>query len=658
MGVVNIDAYFKALKAPTIYPIAKLYFLNPDETIAFEVGSDFVSGDLSVVKNNGIRRTATVKISNVDKLYSVGFNGIWIGQKIRVDAGIRLNDTEEYLFRQGVFYVKDPEEVNAPTDNSITLNLVDKFAWHDGSLNGELGGIHQINPNDDLRVAARELLLTDSGNGLVADPIPPRFDSYYNDKTATLHDGTTVPFTNAPYTYRTDASGTRADVLLAINTMLVASCGYDTFGRFHYDSAQTDITNFDRPIAWEFSVDESELCSVSYTHMMSAVYNDVKVVGSVLNGTQVQGRATNTNPRSDTSVDKIGYRTLVISDAKYTTFKQCNEYAKYELRKRTIMQSSVSFSATPIYHLNEDDLITLLKEKNGVPEKYLVTGFTLPLGREGMMNISAVSIDDLDVYDKWLTSHKLTVLCSQMGGLKYSYDTTTVDLDNPYAISEIPAGSTVTFTTTSTPKYTISSVTLNEIPLEHTGSGCTFVMPDYDSRIVFTLSLVSGADVTITYTGTYEEIKDTGLDYKVMNGIKYRLWKFATSGNLSFSDTLVEKGMVGDVHCRGAGGGSSDAAAGSNGYDMCEKSLHLENTSIVVGTGGAYSSSKGKRGGVSSFGTDIEAPGGSPATGSASGTGGTLNNPFGSDYADSATGLGGAIASSGANGAVWLRIAI
>lgn len=655
-----MDEYFKALRSPTVYPVAKLYFLNPDETIAFEVGSDFVAGDLSVSKNDGIRRTATVRISNVDKLYSVGFNGIWIGQKIRIDAGIRINDNSEFLFRQGVFYVKDPEEVNSPLDNSITLNLVDKFAWHDGSLNGELGGIHQINPNDDLRIAASELLLTDTGNGLVADPIPPIFDSYYNDKTVTLNDGKVVPFTNAPYTYRTDASGTRADVLLAINTMLVASCGYDTFGRFHYDSAQTDVSDFDRPIAWEFSVSEQELYSTSYTHMMSYVYNDIKVIGSVLNGTQVQGRATNTNPMSETSVNKIGYRTLVISDSKYTTFKQCNEYAKYELKNRTIMQRSVSFSTTPIYHLNEGDLITLLKEENGIPEKYLVIGFTLPLGYAGAMNISAVSINDLDIYDKWLTSYQLTVLCSQIKGLKYSYgsEPTTVDLTNPYSIIEIPPGSSVIFETTGSPKYTISAANLNEVPIEHTGTGCTFIMPDYDSRIVFTLSPVNGADVTFTYTGIYEEIKDTGLNYKVMNGVSYRLWKFTTSGSLSFSADLVEKGIIGDIHCRGGGGGASSEAAGSNGYDMYEKSIPINNMEIEVGLGGAYGSDKGKRGGASSINEDIDAAGGSQATGASSGNGGSLENPFDSDFEDLSTGVGGAIGLSGANGAVWLRIAI
>lgn len=661
-GGGNLDSlllrYFEALKAPTIYPVARLYFLNSDETIAFEVGDDFVSGDLTVSKNNGVRRSATVTISNIDRLYSVGFTGIWFGQKVRIDAGIRLDNSTEYLIPQGVFYIKDPDESYAPTDTSIKLTLVDKFAWHDGTLNGELGGIYQLNPGDDLRVAARELLEADNGNGTPVDCVAPVFDSYYNDKTATLSDGKAVPFTDAPYTYRSDVSSTRADVLLAINTMLVSSCGYDRYGRLHYDAAQTDIINSNRPIAWEFTVSDRELQPATYTHLMSAVYNDVRVIGSVLNGTQVQGRATNRNPRSDTSVDKIGYRTLALTNEKYTTFEQCNEYAKYELRNKTILQRSVAFTASPIYHLNEDDLVTLLKGETGIPEKYLVTGFTLPLGKNGPMSISAVSVEDLDIYDKWLTNHNLTVLCSQVDSLKLTYNGITTDISNPYTIYEIPAGAEVTFSISGTPKYTINSARVNEIPIQHTGSGCSFVMPSYDSRVVFTLSLVNGADVSFTYTGTYEEIKDAGLSYKVMDGIRYRLWKFTSSGSLTFSEALLDNGIVGDVHCRGAGGGSSSSANGGNGYDAYVSGIQINNANIVVGTGGAYGADKGKRGGISSFGTVLEAPGGSPATGTANAQSSSPTNPFGSDYSDTSTGLGGVIAQNGSNGAVWLRIAV
>lgn len=112
------------------------------------------------------------------------------------------------------------------------------------------------------------------------------------------------------------------------------------------------------------------------------------------------------------------------------------------------------------------------------------------------------------------------------------------------------------------------------------------------------------------------------------------------------------------MHCRGAGGGSSSSANGGNGYDAYVSGIQINNANIVVGTGGAYGADKGKRGGISSFGTVLEAPGGSPATGTANAQSSSPTNPFGSDYSDTSTGLGGVIAQNGSNGAVWLRIAV
>ena len=662
-GGGNLDnrfmKYLEALKAPTIHPVYRLCFLNPDNSVAFEVGSEFISGDLSVNQNDGVRRTATITLTNVDKLYSIGLDNIWVGQKVRLEAGLKLDDSSDYLLPMGVFYIKDPTEDYQPSANSLTLNLIDKFAWLDGTLNGNLSGIHQINPNDDLRVAARELLLRDIGNGEPIDNVPPVFDSYYNDKTATLADGTIVPFTNAPYTYRTAANGTAADVILAVNTMLVASCGYDTYGHLRFQSAQTDIVDYNRPIAWEFSVLEREFMGASYTHQMSSIYNDVKVIGAVVDGTQIQGRATNKNPRSDTSVDKIGYRTYVISDEKYHSFTLANEAAKYELRKRTMLQKAVSFTASPIYHINEGDLITLVRpEISTTPEKYIVVGYSLPLGTGGAMTINAVSVSDIDIYDKWLPSYGLSVFYSQIGVLKLTYDDTEVDLSNPYTVSEIPAGAQVSFETTGTPAYTISSVILNGTPLPHTGTSCSFTMPDFDSRIVFSFTPTSGSDVSFTYTGEYEEITDGSLGYKIMNGSKYKLIKFTSSGTLTFDSTQLSAGIVGDIHCRGGGGSANATTAGSNGYDSFEKDVQLQDVEVVVGTGGEYSDTKGKRGLASSFGTLVQAPGGGQAVGDSSGQGGTLSKIFGSDYSDTTTGKGGAVGNAGSSGAVWMRIAI
>ena len=204
---------------------------------------------------------------------------------------------------------------------------------------------------------------------------------------------------------------------------------------------------------------------------------------------------------------------------------------------------------------------------------------------------------------------------------------------------------------------------LNGVYIPHEGSSCEFIMPNYDSKVIVSLSLTSGIEVygdAISYTGAIEEIEDSeGVGYKTIDGNKYRVYKLVSSGTLTLSEDLVDKGVIADVHCRGGGGGSSDKADGKNGYDQSESGLVLnEITEVTIGTGGVYGADKGKRGTATVFGMLIEAAGGSAATNSSSGYGGSLKNIFGSDFEDTETGKGGVIGNAGNDGAVWIRIAI
>lgn len=659
------DEYIAALTASTIVPTAKLEFLYPDETVKFAIDDVFLTdGNLTVNNQNGQRRAATVKLENSRYTY-IPYQ--LYGQKVRLLAGLILPNGEPYVLPQGIFYINNPSQAYTTNDKTITLNLVDKWAWLDGSLNGNLDGIYQIKPNDNLFVAVEQLLLKDSGNGQPLDSTTPILDSYYLDKTSTLSDGSEIPFINAPYTLRTEAEGTYADVLLGINTMLVSSCGYTNTGHLQFKSAQTDIADYNRPVAWDFSITEKEFFGSNSTYQFTEMYNDIRVIGATVDGTQVQGRATNTNPRSSTCVQKIGYKTKTITQSKYYTAEQCNEYAKYELKRCTMIQNQISFTTSPIYHLQENQLVTLLRSDiSSKPERYLVTGFTLPIGNTQSMTISAVSVDDIDIYHNWQPACTLKVLYSQVGALKFTYTdsesgtTQTVDLDNPYSVLEIPSGAIVSFIVpddVSGNTYTISSAKLNGVNIPHDGQTCSFTMPTFDSQLVFMLTATNGADVTITYTGSYTELTDSGQAYKTIDGRKYRVFKFTTSGNLTFNSTQLLNGILGDIHCRGGGGGGSSESAGSNGYDSFISNVDLENVTITIGSGGSSTTTRGYRGDGSSFGTLVVAPGGAGAVGNTKGNGGSLQNIFGS-LTDTTGGAGGAVSSSGSNGVCYLRIAI
>lgn len=662
--MISFNDYVKALKLGTIYPIASLEFLDPYGLPLFVVREDFiVDGQMTVQKQNGVRRSASITLSNLDHVHDFNPNKIWIGQQVRIRAGIRLPNGEDYFLPQGVFYITNPEESYMPSARVVKLSLIDKWAGLDGTVGGTLDGVYQINPGDNLFTAIEQLLLIDRGNGHHLDDSPPVLDSSYLGKTTMVSDayGNTkqVSVLSAPYTLRTEAESTYADVLLGINTMLVSSCGYDNMGNLIVRSANTDEDDATKPIAWQFTVREREFYGYTTAFNVNEMCNDVRIIGAVVNGVQVSGRATNTNPASDYNVARVGYNTFTETRSKYYTYDQCNELARYYLKHKTLEQRQVSFTTTPIYHLNEDMIITLLRpEVSNTPERYLVTGYTMPLGCTGAMTINAVSVNDLSLFDKWDASYSLSVLCSQIGALSCEYGVEqTAELTNPYDIVEIPQGRTVTFkvnkkTHASEGAYRISNVMLNGIAIDHNGEECSFTMPHYNSKIVFDLTATAGNALSYTYTGNSEATTLTS------GNRSWTVIKLTSTGELTIDPAQIENGVTADIWVRGAGGGGSNAAPGKNGYDVSEMGVRLDSASvaITVGQGGAAGTTRGRAGGGSSWGTLLQAPGGSGGGSSVSNQGGSLDNVFGL-ITDVTDGSGGAISAAGSNGAVWVRIA-
>ena len=661
--MATFNDYVRALRLGTIYPVTKLEFLDVNGLPSFIIREDFISGgQLTVQKQDGVRRTASITLSNLDHAHDFNPNKIWIGQQVRMWAGIRLPSGEDYFLPQGVFYITNPEESYMPNARTMQLSLIDKWAGLDGTVGGTLDGIYQINPKDNLFTAIEQLLLIDRGNGQHLDDYPPVLDSSYLSKTCKVSDAygniSNVSVLDAPYTLRTEAENTYADVLLGINTMLVSSCGYDNMGHLVFRSANTDDDDSVKPVAWQFSVNEREFYGYTTSFNINEMCNDVRIIGAVVNGAQVSGRATNTNPASDYNVFRVGYNTYTETRSKYYTYEQCNELARYYLKRKTIEQRQVSFSTTPIYHLNEDMTITLLRpEVSHMPEQYIVTGYTLPLGGTGAMTINAVSVNDLSLYDKWDAHHSLSVLCSQIGELTCEYGTNSVTtLTNPYNIVEIPEGTTVTFTVskpTGGTAYRISSAVLNGVALDHNGTTCSFAMPNYDSKLVFILTATSGNDVTYTYTG------QSSVETVTSGSRSWKQIMFTTSGTLSLDATQVENGITADIWVRGGGGGGSAEAAGKNGYDVSEAGVRLDSATIAItiGTGGQAGTTRGRAGGGSSWGTLLQAPGGSAGGSAVTNNGGTLEKVFGLTE-DTTHGKGGEKNAAGANGCAWLRIAI
>ena len=406
-AAVSWQQYLASLKT-NFTKLAKLEFLQPDGSVAFTIdnnpnnrrsGAFIQSGTLTVNLQNGQRRTASITLANLDGEYDYNVNKVWFGQQIRLSEGLVLKNGQEFYLPQGVFYVKDPVETVKPGERSVKYSLVDKWSYLDGTLFGNLDGIYEVQNGQNIFEVINSLLALERGNGQVIDNVPAMYTDYYNDQTTELPDGTIVNDTDMPYTYRNDSeNGTYADIILEMNKILAGWIGYDARGRLRLDPSQDDILDGSKPVEWEFKPTETQFLGATYTVKNSEVYNDVIITGEALSEYgYVAGRAQNLDPKSDTNVNLIGKKTFRESNSGYSSRKQCENLAVFYLKRKTVLQKSVTITSTQIFHLQENQLVTIQRpDKIGRPiERHLVTGFTRPIGQTGTMEIQATSVNDL-----------------------------------------------------------------------------------------------------------------------------------------------------------------------------------------------------------------------------------------------------------------------
>lgn len=401
---MKYDEYLAALRQPFLKK-CRLRFLNPDGSTAFMLddsprrGTAFLaSGSINMRWKNGRRRNADVTICNPNGDFDYNVNHVWFGSEIALDEGLQLPTGENFYIQQGVFLVENPEDVLRPAERTVTYPLVDKAANLDGGLMGNLEGTYEVKEGVNVFSPIAALLAENRGNGLPIDATPPVFTNWYNGKTQTLPDGTSVLLTNTPYDL--NVTTTKWGVIEGLCAMLNAWVGYDESGALRVDPSQDDILDSDKPIAWQFSMNEATLLGAAYTSKNTEVYNDYIVVGEKASKcSQPRGRAENYDPASDTNINLIGRKTFVESAAGYASDQQCMDKANWMLKRAAVLKKSVSISCTQMFHIHGNDIVTLTRtDKPGIPtERHLVTGFSRPLVGTEPMTLECVSVVDLPI---------------------------------------------------------------------------------------------------------------------------------------------------------------------------------------------------------------------------------------------------------------------
>lgn len=385
----NFDRYVKKLKS-SYKAICRLFLLNKDETIREEITDDvIVGGNLHVTSQNGMRRTATLTIDNSSLRYTPNPNKLWFGQKFKLMAGVALDNGVEYLLPQGVFYSSNPGTSYLQSNRLVTLNLVDKWAYLDGSLFGKVRGAYYIPKTIEsgsgiiitkLSDAITYTIAQDDGTGSPIDPIQPFFDP-------------NITNVNLPYTMRSAATGTLADVVLELNKMMIGAIGYDQCGRLCVmnDNANVDRTN--SPIVWFFEDDSTQLFTLSSVAQMSEVYNHVYVVGATLDGDIFKGEAACTSPKFATNIQRVGDKVLTVEDQNIYSAEYAQQRAEYELKQSQRYGYQISGSSAPQFHWHPGCIISVpALDASNKRQSVMITEYTLPLASTGEMTWSGTTL--------------------------------------------------------------------------------------------------------------------------------------------------------------------------------------------------------------------------------------------------------------------------
>ena len=390
--------YLIYIKKQEIRPGLKLEWLNSDFTVAKTIEHDLLqtSGNLTINFDDiGERRSLNLILYNVNKTYNVNINKLWFAQAIKLYLGIYIGN-DPYYIPQGIFYITNPQSISNTSEKTMVIQAIDKKSLLDGTIFGTLGFIYEIPVSTNIYSAMQSILDLDRGNGTVLDSMSPNFSSYYVGKTTILPDSTVVNRIETPYTLRAERNSTYWNVLEELAKMLGALIYYNEHGQLTVEPSQEELDDSLKPSLFDYTTERFEYLGSTTQHLMSNIYNTIIITGDTIQGDTASAKVSNTNPLSDTCVQKIGEKILSIEDTAYYSDELAEEYGKYLLKRKTVLQKANTINSSPIYHLKSNSIITLTDNYLDFnKERFLIQSINIPLEIGGQMQITATSVNEL-----------------------------------------------------------------------------------------------------------------------------------------------------------------------------------------------------------------------------------------------------------------------
>ena len=362
------QVYIDLCKAPVITKLTRLCILDHTEHTLFEFTGDVstTEGSVNVNYQQGVRRTCSLKISNIDTTcLPIEQSPFWVGRKFKLYMGLLAPNGDIYWYSQGVYYCKNP----VITYDSIGIDGVDKFAQFTEDLNMNIAqGTYKLPAGEPIRSAVLDLLATDMGNGNVLDPIDPRFDNEFYDEFV-------------PFDIVVDEGGQLGSLLEDVAKSLGADVYYDIEGHLCFTKNQSEDYSI-YPIMWRFEAHCPELNPTNIAVDYAKLTNAVTVFGYDGDGALHRQTVENDYAASPIRVSAIGRKAgEPIESPSCYDYLHCRRYAEYELRRCAMIALSVECQCATFPHFDVDKAVyTALPQYQLEDSLMIIQSLTLDLG--------------------------------------------------------------------------------------------------------------------------------------------------------------------------------------------------------------------------------------------------------------------------------------
>lgn len=438
------DIYLSALKQNIIRPVFKVELMDFTEDVIGELTQDISkedSGSISVNYQQGVRRSCSLTLINVNEnlkikqgKYLLDENGLWINTKFKLYTGVKIpkfvsaqreietdyieesgniskdvdilyNDNdlnlliyrknteflEEdiYWFSQGIYLLTDPSVFRDMSKRTITINGIDKFGVFGSETNfNQTDSTYLIEEGSKVGNVINSILKFDKGNGLPLDVKSPYIDP--NTKVFVSNEIGDQPVASVGLPFEIDKSPETyfGDILIELANIYACDIYYDTEGRLHFEKGNEKQSMDDYGSLWDYSDKEPEYYAPQVNYDFKSVYNVVKVVGNNPATDLFESVIKNNIPSSPTRVQLIGEKILYIESSFCYSEERTKDFAKYMLRKKSMIPLTLSFQSSFIPHLDVNKVITITDEYNNYnQQRFIIQSLTIPLTTKSLIDV-------------------------------------------------------------------------------------------------------------------------------------------------------------------------------------------------------------------------------------------------------------------------------